>query len=214
MSGPRAASRRSRRARGEASLRQWAVADANKWRQTLARHGCKSVFHMTPLGNLESILVHGLLPRAHLRERGIAVDAHSPSHVPHAAARFEIYSVFSLVQFHWRLANSSDKPYIGLVLPSEAVLIRGTRFTLNKIELDSPDNGHPHAVFDTLWTHANSKYLAGEVEARIPGDIRPELIREVRVPTPLVPAVRAIVERARPASSGTPRIVAVESWIS
>jgi len=213
MSGPRAASRRSRRRRTEASLRRRATVDRDQWRRALARHECKSVFHVTPITNLRSILLHGLLPRDELRNRAIGVEPHSPGHDPHAASRFESCCVFSLVQPHWRLLQRSEVPYVGLVLPAEAVLTPGTRFVLNKIELDSERAGYSHRAFESLWRHARSKHLAGEVEVWVPGTIRPELITEIRVTASMMPAAQNVL-RTHPPSSQQPRVVKVGPLLS
>lgn len=214
MSGPRAASRRSRRRRSQASLRERALVDMDRWRRALARHRCESVYHLTPLANLRSILLNGLLSRAELRRCSITVVPHSSGHIPHATARFDDYCLFSLAQFHWRLAATSDEPYVGLVMPANAVLVPGTLFVLNDVELNGAIEGHPHEAFEELWTHRNSTHLRGQVEAWVPGSIGAEVISEVKTTASTLPAVRRMMEVTRLVSSRLPRIVVIDSFLS
>lgn len=196
------------------SLRERAISDRDRWRRALARHRCERVYHLTPLANLQSILLSGLLSRAELRKRSIKVVPHSPSHIPHATARFDDYCVFSLARFHWRLAATSDETYVGLVMPANAVLVPGTRFVLDDVELDGPTEGHPLEAFEKLWTHRNSTHLAGQVEVWIPGSIGPEVISEVRATASTLPATRRIVDAMRAAAAPGPRIVVIDSFLS
>lgn len=99
-------------------------------------------------------------------------------------------------------------------MPATAVLVPGTRFVLDDVELEGPIDDHPHEAFEELWTHRNSIHLRGRVEAWVPGCIGTEVISEVKVTASTLPAVRRMVEATRLASSRLPRIVVIESFLS
>lgn len=193
MSGPRSASRRSRQRVRQLLARQEKALEASRWREALTRHACHHVYHWTPIGNLMSILRHGLLTGAELSTARIPVSNKWSGSQYFAASAAASCSV-SLGNYHVGLARKSPERGVVAVISAEYALGEGCQFRDPAGPIASGRDSL--ATFEGLWQSRTSSTLNSAVEVLVPSGIPATAIAEIWVRAAGLDEVEAAVAAA------------------
>jgi hypothetical protein len=208
VSGPQSASRKRRQRERSRAQQARDAANRKERLDSLAAHGCRFVYHSTPLERLGSILRLGILGGEDRKAGKTGVRRRPATTLPVAASANVCY-VSLRPNTGW--AALQWEPVL-LVIRAAAVLTPG--ISLRPLAGDwGPQTPQIEpATFEDWWEGPTSERLRWRAEAWIPSPIPPQHIAEIRVTNELHASAVAIVRAVFPESLRGPLVVR-EAWL-